>query len=545
MKRFFSFVCYLFTITFAGQTTAEYIESDAIIANPERGWQKYSITDENYNTISDYSNIDLSEITNWRTGNDKITLILRCFLLNDFKDNPISSTYLANIQKDFDIIRSAGLKCIIRFSYSDNISTDIQQPTKTLILTHINQIAPLLEKNKDIIASHQAGFIGTYGEWYYTNSIELGSEENINAVQWKNRKEILEAMLNATPPTIPIQVRYPLIKKTLYPNAILTPLKAYQNNSLARIGFFNDGFLNDYGDLGTYEVSNQFENPFNTADYNYLSNETKFTPMSGETNGLNPPRTDGANAIMELDATNWSFMNRDYFAQIISNWMSSDHFETITKKLGYRFVLQNSIFTLNNNTLSVKINIKNIGFARPFKKRIVYLVLKNSANNSIYNFALNTDIRNWENTVQIHQTFSIDNLPDGEYSSYLYLPDNELSLQNKPEYSIQMANKDCWDDTTGFNNLNQIVSKNYFDNDIFASNQLTIYPNPFTTELNIVIEQAEPTQIEMSNMSEKRILEFKIENSKNKLNLDKLNSGIYTITIKNSKINRTYKIVKL
>jgi hypothetical protein len=37
-------------------------------------------------------------------------------------------------------------------------------------LTHITQLESILEANKDIIFAQQAGFIGKYGEWYYTNS---------------------------------------------------------------------------------------------------------------------------------------------------------------------------------------------------------------------------------------------------------------------------------------------------------------------------------------------------------------------------------------
>ncbi|MDI9309489.1 MAG: DUF4832 domain-containing protein [Limnohabitans sp.] len=546
MKRILPFIYYFFTIISFGQTTVNYNESFAVIANPERGLQKYTITDENYNSTQNYSNIDSAEITNWRTGNEKITVILRCFLLNDFFFSPISDNYLTNIQKDFDIIREAGLKCIIRFSYSDKISTDIQQPTKELILIHLKQIASLLETNKDIIVTHQAGFIGTYGEWYYTNSTEFGSEGDISSTQWENRKEVLEAMLSTTPITIPIQVRYPLIKKKLCQNTSLTPLTAYHDTPLARIGFFNDGFLNDYGDQGTYEVSSQFENPFNTADYIYLSNETKYTPMSGETNGLNPPRTNGDNALIELDATNWSFLSRDYYEPIITNWADSGYLATMTKKLGYRFVLQNSTFNINNTTLSVKINLKNIGFARPFKKRIVYLVLRNNSTYLTYSFALDTDIRNWENLIHINQNFSLEDLPSGQYSSYLYLPDSESNIQNTSAYSIQMANTNCWNDDTGFNDLNQIVTKNFFDDgDNTMTNKLKLYPNPIASELNIDLEVAESTQITICTISEKRILEFTVKNHKNKLLLDKLNPGIYNVTVTNTAINKTFKIVKL
>jgi hypothetical protein len=42
-------------------------------------------------------------------------------------------------------------------------------------------------------------------------------------------------MLTATPTEIPIQVRYPMIKKTLYGNSTLTESTAYKNTPNARI----------------------------------------------------------------------------------------------------------------------------------------------------------------------------------------------------------------------------------------------------------------------------------------------------------------------
>ncbi len=365
IKILISTIGLLFLTNFAfSQTTVTYTESTEIISNPERGLQKYSITDDSYYTAANYTNLSQSTLTGWRTGSDKVTVIFRYFSLSAFLSDNISEIYLNNIQKDFDVIRASGLKCIVRFSYSNRQSTAPQQPVKSMMLKHIDQIASILENNKDIIFSHQAGFLGTWGEWYYTNSSEFGTDGTINAAQWANRKEIVNAMLNATPVEIPLQVRYPLIKKTMYGNTQLTPATAYQNTPFARIGFYNDAFLNNWGDMGTYTVNSQNQNPVGTPDYNYLMNETKYTPMPGETNGLNPPRTDGNNAVLELNLTNWTTLNRDYYIQNFTNWIASGHYNDILQKLGYRFILESSTFSKNDNQLNINIKIRNVGYAR-------------------------------------------------------------------------------------------------------------------------------------------------------------------------------------
>lgn len=529
MKKI-QFLLFILCHSLFSQNMVTYTNSTEIFANPERGFQKYSITDANYATTTNYSNISISELNDWYSGTDKVSVIFRYFLLEDFLNTNINATYLNNMQLDFDRIKATGLKCIIRFSYSNAEGTGAQQASKSQILAHLNQLAPIINTNKDIIISHQAGFIGTWGEWYYTNSTEFGTDGTINATQWANRKEVVDAMLTATPVSIPIQVRYVGIKKTMYGNATLTPATAYQNTASARIGFFNDAFLNDYGDQGTYEVNSQYQNPVGTADYIYLSNETKYLPMSGETNGLNSPRTDGANAVLELENTNWSFLNRDYFEQNITNWTNSNHIDAIKRKLGYRFVLTNSTFDLQGTNLSVQFNLTNEGYARLFKERKVYLVLKNNTTSEQTSFLINTDCRTWENTINLSQTIDVSSLPTGDYSSFLFLPDSESTLVSNPKYSIRLANNTVWEASSGMNNLSQTVSLGNLSANSFESVPITIYPNPAISTVTINSKER-ITKMQLFNHLGQKVF---IKASGNVIDVSFLPTGIYFLHLETS-----------
>lgn len=488
-----SFFLLLLSLLFTGslafaQTTVSYTESTSILANPERGLQKYSITDNNYTNTSNHSNISTSELSGWRTGSDKVTVIFRYFLLDAFLSSNISATYLSNMQIDFDRIRTSGLKCIVRFSYSNAEGTSAQQPVKAQILQHLTQLAPLLETNKDIILSHQAGLIGTWGEWYYTNSTEFGTDGNINSTQWQNRKDVVDAMLAATPVSIPIQVRYPSAKMNMYGSTALTAVSAYQNTANARIGFFNDAFLNNWGDMGTYNVNSEAENPVGTTDYTYLSNETKYVPMMGETNGINAPRTNGANALLELNLTNWTTLNRDYYTQNFTNWINSGHYDDMVRYLGYRYVLQSSVVSYTNSLLNIELSLENKGYARLFKSRQALLVLKHITLGNTYSFVLATDPRTWETTVNVTQAIDISALPNGTYESYLHLPDADAALALRPEYSIQCANTNVWEAATGYNKLSQQISINRTvtnNQEAEENNELLIYPNPASSYVTI------------------------------------------------------------
>jgi hypothetical protein len=475
-------------------STITYSLDNSIISNPERGLQKYSKTGNNYHTTLT-SNINVSTWTGYRTGSDKVTVIYRYFMLEQFMSSNINATYLTNMQTDFDRIRQAGLKVIVRFAYTDScgqqcqLGNVVQQPTKTQILTHITQIAPLLENNKDVILTHQAGFIGTYGEWYYTGSEEFGHADTtgLTTTQWNNRKDVVDAILSATPVEIPIQLRYVAAKTRMYGTTLLNDLTAYTGATNSRIGFYNDAFLNNYGDQGTYTyydgstftTFDETENPVGTSGYNYLINETKYTPMTGETNGLNPPRTLGNNAVLELNLTNFTTLNRDYKLAVITgvdaddddndgniteiinpdSWIASGHYDEIVRSLGYRFQLKSTKFSRNGNNLNIIIDITNIGYANSFKSRSAYIVFKNNSTSATYSYQITTDVNTWYSNVILNQTFDISGLPSGSYNSYIWLPDNNVTLSTRPEYSIRFSNTGTWDSITGYNNLNQTFSK--------------------------------------------------------------------------------------
>ncbi|MHA7057687.1 T9SS type A sorting domain-containing protein [Aquimarina sp. M1] len=511
-----------------------YTPSTEIIANPERGLQKYSITSSNYATTPNSNNLSVTTLNNWKTSADKVTVVYRYFLLDASLNSDINTTFLENIQTDFDNVRTAGLKIIVRFSYSNAQGTTAQQPIKSQILTHISQLSSVLNTNKDVIFSLQAGFIGTWGEWYYTNSTEFGTDGAISETQWENRKEIIDAMLAATPTEIPIQVRYAGIKTKMYGNMQLNEQTAYQNTEHARIGFYNDAFLNDYGDQGTYSVSSQCTNPVGTAEYNYIANETKYLPMTGETNGLNACdsgfRTSGSNALNELNLTNWTTINRDYYIPFWTQAINSGHYEEIVKNIGYRFVLNSSSITSNNDNFDLTLDISNVGYARPFKKRNVYLILKNMGTNEVTKVLIDTDIRTWESSVSITQNFDLG--LTGTFQLYLWMPDIETNLESNSDYSIQLANQNIWESETGYNNLSQTVS---FDStlsidDLALENNFSFYPNPASDIITIKLKELDNTEIQIFDVNGQLIKKYLVSDQEG-LNISNLSNGLYFICL--------------
>lgn len=428
----------LIAVASQGQTV-NYVSSTESFPNPERGFYHYSSTGLVSATTS-YNALSASTLSTYRAQN--ITTVHRTFYLNQFTSSPISDAYLASMQSDFNAIRNAGLKVIIRFAYSKSETAAVLDATKDQIIAHINQVAPVISANKDVISAYQYGWIGCWGETYYSSQVtEFGNSdyENYTTSQWANRKAVMDAMLSVTPVEIPVQVRYVYHKQKMYPNG---------ND---RIGFYNDAFLNVWGDSGTFLVNGSAAAP-STTDSNYLQTQTVNLPMTGETDALNAPRTDCANAMLEMNKYNWSLLNTDYLTANITNWTSQGCFSEIDRRLGYRFEMVSS--SIDNNTLNI--TLQNTGFANLFKARKAYLVLRNTATNTEYSFEVASDLRAWRegSAIQISKALDMD-VPTGTYQLYLNLPDPLIS---NPLYSIRCANVGTWDATKGYNNLNQTVS---------------------------------------------------------------------------------------
>lgn len=291
---------------------------------------------------------------------------------------------------------------------------------------------------------------------YYTSQSEFGLAGTIlTDTNYAHRRDIVDEYLNsATLNSIAVQLRTPVFKQKLAQSTM--PLEqgiAYQSTRIARLGHHNDCFLASPTDFGTY--SNVI------TEYPYLEQDTKFVPMGGETCAVYASRTNCATAQDELAKFHWSYLNAFYHPDVINGWKTGNCYTTIANKLGYRLVLTSVVLpdrlTLSDR-LSVTINLKNVGYAAPFKRRVAYIVLRNQATSRIYTMLLSTDPRNWLGTQSIVESVPLTSgIVAGRYNAYLHLPDVAASIASRAEYAIRFANVGIWDQTTGYNNLNHVL----------------------------------------------------------------------------------------
>jgi len=86
--------------------------------------------------------------------------------------------------------------------------------------------------------------------------------------------------------------------------------------------------------------------------------------------------------------------------------------------------------------------------------------MRNKNNKQEFVFDIDTDVRKWFtglNTINVKLVTSSD-MPAGTYELLLFLPDAYESIAKRPEYALRFANENMWEETTGYNNLQQVIT---------------------------------------------------------------------------------------
>ena len=432
-------------------TKVSFVESNEIIANPERG-----LYSQSYFVSSDLnSHANAAVINNLRESKYKMTLYLHSYYLTDYMESNIPQEFLDRLETNMKALREGGGKVVLRFSYKSSMEAKDRpwDAAPEWIHKHIDQITPYLQKNADVILCVQCGFIGSWGEWYYTSGVKMNPSKDED---FEPRWQILEHMLQAVPEDRQVALRTPAFKMRYLQMRGLgeTPLtegEAYKPTNKARICGHNDCFVSSSSDVGTYKGQ---------SDREFWQEDTKYTLMGGET-CEKCSFSNGEHALSEMEAYHWTYLNRDYRESVTGMWRTDGTMDQMMKRLGYRLVLEKAILTPKpkaGQAYEAYFKLQNKGFAAPINKRGLELVFVNAHDASQkFVYPQQEDPRFWlpgEHSFTLACT--LDAKLQGEYKLYLNLPDPYASLHDDPRYSIRFANEEIWDETTGYNYITTI-----------------------------------------------------------------------------------------
>ncbi len=448
-----------------------YAEDLSNTTNPERGFYR------NY-----YGAPDAAELNSYKAN--KTTLYRPIYNIRPFINSPFSVAFLNQLNDDAAAFRLVGAKIMPAFQYSDGTQTP-NDATTNVILSHLEQLRPYLNDNKDVVTLLPSGFVGDYGEFtvsdnnnisFVTNAPFISSGDptlsdlNNGAGRFvvnQNTRDIVNKILDVLPKERAFTVRQPATKKQLVNTmAPILAEEAYDQTPKSRLGHQNDSLLGNPLEGATF-IYSQEDNPVGrNIEESYYNQDANYVPYIAETEFFdNGVSGQCSSALQLIKNRHISTINETYNLNTLNIWKSQGCYNEIAKKLGYRFVLKSSELlpeVVQNNIFNLKVNLKNDGYASPYNERKLEIILRNKSTGINYPFDVTSqsDPRTWNsqnNNINLDLNFNAS-VPIGDYDILFNLPDPIASLKNKPDYSIQFSNQNLWEPVTGYNKLNQTLT---------------------------------------------------------------------------------------
>lgn len=426
---------------FEGLSHTTYVESEEVIPNPERGF--YSVRSIRSATASPMTT---KAIETARQLNR--TIYYMGYYLTDYMDSDISEDYLQLLRTNMQVLREGGAKCVLRFAYSDSESEKPWDATPDIVQRHIKNLKPVLQEYGDVIMCFQAGFVGVWGEWYYTENFVSNPS---TPEQHSLRKAVVDAMLDAIPKDRSVSLRTPMFKRMMYAESYadtLTIATAHNQSDRARISCFNDCFGASSNDQGTFAHGEARQ---------FWKTESRYLFMGGETCAKSPYCT-CEKSLKDMEDYHWTYLNSEYNGTVLGRWRLDGCMKEIERRLGYRLYVSDVFHTTTpkaDTDFRVALRIKNTGFSAPINPRgVEFILVDGEGNKTVYKQA-DIDPRFWfaGGKYIVDKTFKIPAEATGKCTLYLNLPDPKETLHDHPYFAIRLANDGLWDETTGYNQI--------------------------------------------------------------------------------------------
>ena len=435
---------------FSYANSIDYTESLNSLRNPERGF---------YDPIGYNLKVGDNQPLNPKSNLVHLRVGIGAFSSknNQQEDLELSEDALNALVETIKNVRENNASIIIRFAYDNFNGNANKEPSLNMILTHIEQIGPILLEYSDVVANIELGFFGPWGEMH---SSKICTNENVSTA--------LTKLLETTKRKIKVSVRTPgyyAFFRQIDRSLLDTDLPEV-GSSFYQVGIYNDGYLGSETDLGTFSnrdievkwLSNQAKHtfyggelvanfasgtPLNTIEY--LSKEAFLT----HTTYLNPYWND---KVME------GFKTTPYVGED-SIYKNESAYLYIENHLGYRFVLRNSELSISSQEepLHIKLNIENVGFANLIRRKHVSIVLKN--NDDIYELTTNLDATTWDSKKITEESINIslpEAIKEGTYEVYLRISEYGSITNDRNYHCIEFANNHIYNEDLGANYIGKV-----------------------------------------------------------------------------------------
>ncbi len=420
-----------------------YEESIEEISNPDQGFYRPV-----YVKINENGAMYNKDVINSQTQLYHLRCDISAFseAVNKAADKPVTDEALKGLDALLFCLKENDKNAIVRFAYDPGYSGSAdKEPALDVMLGHVESVCSVLNRYVNTVTAIETGLIGPWGEMHTSA-----------AANPAHITPLINAFLTAAS-EIPVLVRTPemiynyinVSEDKVEEISISPDEKAY------RLGLYNDGYLGSESDLGTYSNRER--------DINFLSVQNAHLPFGGEVTVPDSPLHNIEACLPEMNKIHLSYLNTEWDNRVIEKWKKTFYTEAcglekqyynktaftyIQNRLGYRFVLKNSVFTYSatSEKLNVRLKLQNLGFGNLNRNKRAKLIFTDSTGAAAFIADLG------EIAVKDELEFNVEHgLESGKYDVYLRIYGEEL--QSAPLYCVKFANDGLWNDELKANKI--------------------------------------------------------------------------------------------
>ena len=420
-----------------------YEERSEEISNPDQGFYRPV-----YVKINENGAMYNKDVINSQTQLYHLRCDISAFseAVNKAADKPVTDEALKGLDALLFCLKENDKNAIVRFAYDPGYSGSAdKEPALDVMLGHVESVCSVLNRYVNTVTAIETGLIGPWGEMHTSA-----------AANPAHITPLINAFLTAAS-EIPVLVRTPemiynyinVSEDKVEEISISPDEKAY------RLGLYNDGYLGSESDLGTYSNRER--------DINFLSVQNAHLPFGGEVTVPDSPLHNIEACLPEMNKIHLSYLNTEWDNRVIEKWKKTFYTEAcglekqyynktaftyIQNRMGYRFVLKNSVFTYSatSEKLNVRLKLQNLGFGNLNRNKRAKLIFTDSTGAVAF-------IADYgEIAVKDELEFNVEHgLESGKYDVYLRIYGEEL--QSAPLYCVKFANDGLWNDELKANKI--------------------------------------------------------------------------------------------
>lgn len=397
----------------------------------------------------------------------------------------IDDAALADLDGYFAAAEKQGTIVIPRFAYTWSDSVGAEPDDISWMVAHIEQLSAVINRYPGTVVAVEAGMIGPWGEMH---SSKYSSREDMNTMlgAWV---ENLDEDISILCRTSNYFINYICADNEgtqAERNALFMQALADGNALAHRFGMYNDGYLGNAWDYGTWG-SNTMSRAEGIEMLKILGEDAPYggemaycglDHVQGTVTGGSPSPIYSDTFVKELYDTHLSYLanitssthtikleldeitfgENHYFDGMpdVSAYYGQSMQKFMLDHMGYRFVVReakNDASVYTGSTVHFEGLVENVGFGNVLFGTVAELIIENSEG-AVQVVALDLDPAQWKSTETT--AYSIDaaipaDMAAGEYKAYLRFGNAGYESAAQGAYSIRFANDGIWNDTYGAN----------------------------------------------------------------------------------------------